>query len=205
MRSEHDEQAIARQVNSIELAAREMRITCHDELTRASEFLVAIKKHKDRLEETRRWLVGPLNKQVRDINARFRQYAEPLARADRIVREKVLAYRREQEESQRKEREALQALADEAREELAEQAAEMGLPEVPAPVVPGPEVRRTVRVDGGAVTTRKYWTFEIVEAEAIPREYLKPDTDKIAAAVKAGVREIPGVRIFQAESLQVRR
>lgn len=48
-----------------------------------------------------------------------------------------------------------------------------------------------------ATKTRKYWTWDQInyDLEKIPREYLTPDKAKITAAVKSGVREIPGITI----------
>lgn len=41
------------------------------------------------------------------------------------------------------------------------------------------------------------WDFEITDPHAVPIEYLSPDPDKIKQAIKDGVREIPGIKIFE--------
>jgi hypothetical protein len=49
------------------------------------------------------------------------------------------------------------------------------------------------------------WAFEIVDPELVPRYYLTLDSEMIRTAVtKDGVRDIPGLRIFQSEQLRVR-
>ena len=64
--------------------------------------------------------------------------------------------------------------------------------------------KQTVQGRTAAMITSAPWTFEI-EAEAeIPREYCTPDSVKIRAAVKAGVRDIAGVRIFQDDRVSLR-
>lgn len=50
----------------------------------------------------------------------------------------------------------------------------------------------------------KRWTFEILDSNQIPREYLIVDETAIRKAINAGVRTIPGVSIFQSESLTIR-
>ena len=35
----------------------------------------------------------------------------------------------------------------------------------------------------------------------VPRQYLALDSTRINAAIKAGIREIPGLKIFQKESV----
>ncbi len=52
--------------------------------------------------------------------------------------------------------------------------------------------------------TTRTWTFEILNQIDIPREYLIVDETAIRAAIKAGTRSIPGVKIFQKESLAIR-
>lgn len=48
------------------------------------------------------------------------------------------------------------------------------------------------------------WTFEVVAPTSVPWEFCTVDEKKIRAAVKAGVREIPGVRIFQDMKIAIR-
>lgn len=50
----------------------------------------------------------------------------------------------------------------------------------------------------------KRWVFEIKNAGLIPREYLQVDEKKIRDAIAAGTRDIPGVRIYQDESITLR-
>lgn len=54
-----------------------------------------------------------------------------------------------------------------------------------------------------ATRTKKFWTWDKAnyDLSKIPREYLIPDNGKITAAVKSGIREIPGVRIYQDTSV----
>jgi hypothetical protein len=63
---------------------------------------------------------------------------------------------------------------------------------------------KTVETDSAQVTARLVWDFEIVDESKIPREYLMVNEKAIRAAIKAGVRDIPGVRIFQKEELAVK-
>lgn len=60
----------------------------------------------------------------------------------------------------------------------------------------------------GSVTSvkgiTKTWTHAIVDESLIPREYLVVDTAKVTKAIREGVREIPGISIFQKEGLTVR-
>jgi hypothetical protein len=49
------------------------------------------------------------------------------------------------------------------------------------------------------------WAFEIVDLDAVPRCYLAVNSETIRTAItRDGVRDIPGLRIFQSEHLRVR-
>ncbi len=56
---------------------------------------------------------------------------------------------------------------------------------------------------GGSLTAKKRWTFKVVDPVQVPRAYLEVNEKAIRAAVKAGVRQIPGVEVFQVEDLAV--
>lgn len=62
----------------------------------------------------------------------------------------------------------------------------------------------TTRTSSGMATTRMVWTAEVVDVSQLPAEYLLPNTAAINAAVRAGVREIAGVRIYEKPSVSVR-
>jgi hypothetical protein len=58
---------------------------------------------------------------------------------------------------------------------------------------------------GSTAYVRKVWTFEVVELDAVPREYMSLDVDVVREAInKDAVRHIPGLRIYQSETLHVR-
>lgn len=52
--------------------------------------------------------------------------------------------------------------------------------------------------------TTKRWTFEVMDVNQMPREYLMVDETAIRNAINQGVRVIPGVNIFQKEGLSIR-
>jgi hypothetical protein len=63
-----------------------------------------------------------------------------------------------------------------------------------------------IRGDYGALAyVTRSWTFEVVDLDRVPREYMSLDVEVVHETIaKDGIREIPGLRIFQAESLRVR-
>lgn len=58
-------------------------------------------------------------------------------------------------------------------------------------------VEKKTAVAGGSASLKATPRYEITDENLLPREFLVADEKKIAAQVKAGVEEIPGVRIWQ--------
>lgn len=48
------------------------------------------------------------------------------------------------------------------------------------------------------------WAFEVLNEQEVPRAYLKVNEEKIREEIAAGARSIPGVRIYQTESISIR-
>ncbi len=58
---------------------------------------------------------------------------------------------------------------------------------------------------GSTAYVTRLWSFEVVDLDRVPREYMSLDVAVVRQAItRDGVRKIPGLRIFQAESLRVR-
>ncbi|MEM3646834.1 MAG: hypothetical protein QW334_01630 [Thermofilum sp.] len=175
-------------------------ISSDEDLAWAGDQLAQIIGLRRRVEEKRKFFVDPLNAQVKQINAVFKRWLEPLERAERKLRDAIAAYkteqerkRREQEEFLRKKREILERLARNKGVELA----------VPPPVDLPPVVSAVKTHTGSTVATRKVWTFRVVDLSLVPREYLVLDESKVRKAIAAGVREIPGLEIYQEEKVVV--
>jgi len=135
--------------------------------------------------------------------------------ADRTISHKLSAYAVEQERIRRQEQ---ARLLERARREAEEQrlqqalaleadgnkaAAEAVLVQ-PVSVV-GLLVPLTEPPARG-ISFRSAWTYEIVDSELIPREYLTPDLGAIGKVVRAlkGETRIPGIRVYETKTTQVR-
>lgn len=57
---------------------------------------------------------------------------------------------------------------------------------------------------GGAATTRMVWCAEVEDKAKLPAEFVIPNMTAINQAVRDGVREIAGVKIYQKPSVAVR-
>jgi hypothetical protein len=142
-------------------------------------------------EDARKFLVKPLNDHVATINAKFKETLTPLAEAENTVKAGMTQYR---------ESDAFK-IADEKRKTLEMEArAAMregdtaGLRDIAVQHAEvASETSNTIATNSGKVSYRNVQRMEIVDAEAVPREFLAPDEKKIMQALKAGAL-IPGIK-----------
>lgn len=198
---ESDERVQELSQGSIELLERAQGIAIVDEETdlEAAEFLSQVKTARKRWDELRHWFTDPLEAQKKAIIARFKASDAPLEQAEKIVGGKHIEWVRKQQEAARREQERLRRLA-EARQARAEKKAEERGEEPPPVTIPMPSVQappKTLHTSAGRVTTRTVWRFEVTDFDALPAEYKIADEVKLGKVVRAGVREIPGVRIYE--------
>ena len=154
---------------------------------------------KKAFEEKRKEYTAPLNGYLKDINATFKEYTDPLDRADKMTKGKVLAYRAERGR-QRQEEERINRLREEAARAEMQLKGELTEPVNLVEVSPPPPAHyRTIAGDLGKTLT---WKFEVVDFALLPDDYKLPDLVKIRKVVIAGAT-IPGVRAWQEESLRV--
>jgi hypothetical protein len=194
--------------DALELFARAHEIEIVDDASdlEAKQFLVQVTTARKRWDELRHWFVDPQNAHIKAINNLFKAQASPVDEAESVLRGKVGVYFHTRQEAARKEQERLRKLAEARNARQAVRAEERG-EEPPALIFPLPTVatpEKTTHTESGSVTVRKVWRFRVVDPTQVPDEYKVVDERKIGAVVKAGIRNIAGVEIFEIEEVAVR-
>jgi len=195
--------------------AQALKIVSNETYQQAGTMLTQIKGLRRKIQDVFKPMKDAATKAHRAVLEQERQADAPLVQAERILKPALSAWDTAQEQARRVEEQRLQELARKQEEErklaeavALEQAGDnkaseqvMAEPVVAPPVV----VARTVpKVQGVSFTER--WQFEIVDADKIPRVYLKPDEVKIGAYVRAMKSEalIPGVRVWSSKGVSGR-
>jgi hypothetical protein len=179
--------------------------------------LLSIKDMQKKLDETFDPIIQAAHKAHRAAIDQKKKFAEPLAAAEKVLKNRIATFLEAEEEKRKAEEDRLRLIAEKAEEERRLQEAIQAeadgdldeaaaiLDDEPA-FVPPPFVPKTVET-GGGISMRKTWKFTIEDASKIPREYLTPDMVKIGGVVRA-LREaakIPGVRIYAEDSIAAGR
>lgn len=175
-------------------------VTGPGDVTLATELLVRLKTLDGTLEAKRKEFTKPLKDEAKRIEAQFKPTADALTRADALLRQKLLSYREVTEREAAKARNELVAQA-EAAAEAGDNEQALVLSQQAMSTDSGLAV--TTPTDNGSVQVKHVWAFEVDDMGAVPPEYFTLDEAKVRAAVRAGTRQIPGIRIFQREQVAV--
>lgn len=181
-----------------------------------------------KIEERRKEIVAPLNEEVKSINSLAKQIAEPLLKAEEFIKSQLVAFEREE----MKKREEAMRLAEIERkrreEEIRLQAQkEKEDAEFLAAFDPMQAQRAIINAEASAsiavveslkahkaevknieaskvAQTRKHWTFDLIDLDKVPREFLVLDEKKVRAAILEGRTEIEGLKIYQELKVAIR-
>lgn len=163
----------------------------------------AIREQLLEIEEARKAVKAPVLALGKAIDAKAEEFTQPLQAELRRVVGLVNGFQEEQErlrrEQERLERERVKAALE------AEKPAADAPPPRPAPMIPAPAPKPE------GMRSAPVWTYEVTDIHAFQRADLdRPVGAKLgtyqvspsamASAIRQGLREFPGVRIFQKQS-----
>lgn len=202
VKPEADEAVIALHEQSLKLEqyATALVITNDGDIKNATNDLSIISGLKKAIEEKRKEYTQPINDHLKAVNEAFKALVEPLTQADKITRTKILDYRAEQE---RQHQEA-EDIARTEREIAERKAALTGEPVVvPEVVEVAPAAPDRYRTEMGTLGKAVIWKFEVIDFSLLPDRFKMENATLIGKVVRAGEREIPGVKIWSEDSLRV--
>jgi hypothetical protein len=186
-------------------------ITTQDEYNGAAEALKHAKAVLKKLDGIFDPLIKSANEAVKAIRAEKAKHAEPIERAEQVLRQATAAYITEQERQKaiEEDRRRKEAAAEEQRRKEAADAesdflAEIGLEEtvLPEAVVVAP----VAAVDQAGISFREVWKFRVTDIAQVPKEYLMLNEAKIGQVVRAmkALTHIPGIEAYAEKTAVVR-
>lgn len=130
-----------------------------------------------------------MNNHIKEINAYFKEYSEPIVKAREVMDEKMLAWRRKEQERIDKENEKIQKEAE-----------KLAIKEgVSTEEVMASTEKKELDTSTGNTSVKKKWTFKVTDEKKVNRKYLMLNETKIREDIRAGVREMTGMEIYQKE------
>jgi hypothetical protein len=180
------------QAKQVSTLTQTMTINTEDEYQNAAASLVALKGRWKAAEDRRTSMVKPLNDVVKNINGLFRPVLDEWDVVMTVVKAAMQDYQ------QRKNIEQRQQLA------LAAQMAQQGQTGVEFTALVAQGSAMPVQAKG--ISNRVIWRWKVVNAAAVPREYLCLDAGKLDTVAREhkGSVAVPGIEFYTGEILAVR-
>lgn len=184
-----------------------------DEDVMLAESALKIRGMKKAIEERHALLVGPYKEITKALDAKKKSMVDPIDEVlDHIRKERgrwaTLKADAAMAEKRRLDKERQDALDKKNREEAAARA--LGVDDH-APVMDFVERDQALEREqtqvmkaGKTKGYRMVWKHEVMTAAEVPRQYLAVDESAIKRAVALGVRDIPGVRIYEEPYVAIR-
>jgi hypothetical protein len=174
--------------------------------TRAVEMAGQAKSLAKNIEKVRKEIVDPAFRFKKSVDNLAKAYRDRLDRIERGLKQKISAYHRAQEVKRREaERKAAEA-ARKMQERVDAEAAAAGVETVKIVAPIAQEPPKVTRTAEGSAHQQKKWTWDRngVDFEKVPDEFKTLDVVGINKAVREGVRNIPGIRIYQETTTVIR-
>lgn len=182
----------------------------------AADNLKGIKLKIKQIEEMKQTATKPMNEALKAVRSWFKPVEDKADFLKNDLGQKLMTYQREQirlkQEEERLERDK-QAKSLEDQQKRLE--AEMVNRNSEATLIAAlhveqkiedlenaqSEVSKGIKSDWSNTKIRSNWTYEISNPDEVPSQYCSPDHNKIMAAIRAGSREIKGLRIYDKGSI----
>ena len=223
-----DQISIYNQVSPMELQAREWLETLNavviaDSVTyeQAGAKLKELKQYTKTIKENKTTDIKPLKDGIKKLEDKYNKPLALLAEADAIIREKMNKYlndelnrRAEAEAEAKRQAEELALKQALELEEVKKQASNYD-PITARAMVSSLEDKQNELIDQTAKTevvnlstenniVSKVWDFELVDISAVPQEFIILNDKAVRQAIREGVREIKGLKIFQKARVSIK-
>lgn len=197
----------------IGVKAPRIRVASDEDEVKAIDTVALGKKALKDLEDMRAEIVALPNKFLHLINGLLGPRGELARKGSKdiaLVENQVGMWRRKKETEARLEQAKLQKQADRQYQREIKKAEEKGIePPPPPPVVSLEKTSTITKTDTGASAhTRKEWGFEVEDLKKLAKaaldgkvgiEVIQANEQVIRSLVRSGIRNIPGVKIFQTQ------
>lgn len=215
-------------IASVEIDARKkideinaMPVLTRSDFDTASEWLKKVVTVEKELKAKEKEKIAPLKEDIDAIKSVFKKPLELLANAQQIARDKLNAYltaeRLIEEERMRKEQIEKQKAAEKELRKLdrADAKADKYDEATAAAIRESNQDKREeiiaaaakpmkINQSGEHSTVRLIWDFEVMDMKKIPVEFLEVNNAAVRAAIKAGRRDIEGLKIYQKPSIAIK-
>lgn len=159
--------------------ADQLDVSCRNDAIEAIEYVSKARSISDDIESKKKELLEEAKSYIKQINALTKEFSDPLDKVEEIIVSKIDRWKVEKADMEEEAEVDVEYLM--LNEDIFEQFQE----------------DRKLESDTAMAYEKIVYDVRVIDEHLLPREYLIPDTKKIALDVKNGKRKIPGVEIKQ--------
>ncbi len=183
------------QVSKLENQANAISIETKEEYIAAADLIAKLKETGSKIKYAKESITKPLNEALKNARNLFAPIENQFAKAESIVKQKLLTYKRKADEEARLKEEKIAKQVEDGKIKL--ETAERKIEKIET-------IETTTRGKVGEVQVRKIKKVRIVDAEKLPRAYLIPNESMIRRDALSG-SEIPGGEVYEEEVIAAGR
>lgn len=193
-----------KQIDALAQACKNFVVHNDETLERGKKLVKEAKQIETFIEEKRKEVTKPLLDRKKQIDDFAKSLTNELNNAVKSLRSQIQKY---EEEKERRRLEELRRIEEERRrqeEELRRAQTQNDADQITKIQQLAEIEQKAAALSEKSSSLRMIWTFEIEDFSKIPLEYLELNETKVRQAIQAGVRSIPGLRIFQKSTLVIK-
>ena len=179
---ERKEWNLTQKLGEVVATANDLAVTNEVNFKRITSMYAQAKDWEKQIEFARKAANAPDQDRINLRNDKAKELLTPLKQIQAIAKDKCAKYQ-----------EMLEDLKRQEEEKIKQAVAVLELDDMPYI----PPAEKSHRGDGAIAYTRQVYRTKIVDLSKVPLKYLKIDQDAVDQAVDLGIREIPGIEIYQ--------
>lgn len=179
------------QVSRLENQSESIVISTPEEYNNAVDIVSKLKSVGKEIREKKESMTKPLNEALKNIRSLFAPVEEQFDNAERVLKNKLLAYKKQRD---------AEVAAEEAKIAARVESGTMKLETAERKVGAIERVESTTRGKVGEAQIRKIKKVRITDESLIPRQYLVPDMVAIRRDALGG-KPIEGVEVYDEETV----
>ena len=200
-----------RQIEALKKEVQEFEIKTDADAAELTKKANEAKQLAGRLDDERKDQIKEPDSFVRSLNSFVKSFRDILTEPKKktglvqIAEQKVSNFLFQKELERRKKEKEAQDAQKKLQAEMDAEAKEAGVtaPQLPPAVLPTKQ--EPIRTGAGSAHLQTEWVHELKNIAEVPHEYTMLDDKKVKAAIKAGIREIPGLEIKEVPKTQFRK
>jgi hypothetical protein len=190
-------------INRLVAEAKALEVTDQKTSAQAIDLGKACRDASKAIEDVRKRFKQPALDYGRELDKLAKGYTSRFKEIETGLKAKLQGFAAQEELKRRKAEEAARQAQAELQAKLDKEAQANGVEAVVLPDLVQPATKTSLKGETGVVRIRKNWTFEVQDYRKLPIEFLMPNEAIINAAIASGIREIPGLRISQKETISI--